>query len=114
MAAGQRIFKFSDGSLQGRECGAESLINGVAAAGPVGGDWIETVERAEDSGMEFYGSSAKGNEPLNRKSAKDGNKRNDHGDGPGWDDYFHAAILWFLPVAIPMIPVFMQKPNQLF
>ena len=66
MAAGQRIFKFSDGSLQRREGGAQSLVNGVAAVGPEGGDRIETVERAEDSGTEFDGGGAERALPFTR------------------------------------------------
>ncbi len=58
MAAGQRILKFSDGSLQSRKSDAESLVNSAAAAGPEDRDRIETAERAEDSGTELDGSGA--------------------------------------------------------
>lgn len=66
MAARQRIFKFSDGSLQSWEGGAESLVNGVAAAGPEVWDRIETAERAEESGTELDGSRAERALPFTR------------------------------------------------
>ena len=72
---------------------------------------VDSIQSFENIGSELYGSGAEGNEPLNRKSTKDANKHNNHGDDPGWDDYFHAAILGLLSFLIPMAPVFMRKPN---
>ena len=68
MEAGQRLLKFGDGSLQSREGGAESLVNGVAAAGPEGRYRIETAERAEDSGTELDGGGAERALPFARDS----------------------------------------------
>lgn len=118
MAAGERIFKFSDGSLQSRESHAENLVNGAAAAGPVGRDRVETAEYSKNSGTKFYGGGAEGNEPLNRKRAKDGDKggQNDKYTSRDVEQKSYEIIahvfLGFLLVAIPMIPVFMQKHND--
>ena len=55
---------------------------------------------------------AERDKPLDSKTAKDDNKRNNSGDGPSWDDYVHAILVGLLAL-VPMIPVLMnmKKPN---
>ena len=108
---GQALPEVGNYGLQFREDGMQFVVNGVPITWPVSRLWVQPLENAKDVGSERFGGSLKSDIPLQLEAAKDRNKGGDQDEsGSGWD-YLQAAILGVLLVCVPMIPVFMQKPN---
>ena len=64
-----------------------------------------------DSGAESSGGFTAAKITLNLESTKDADKRGDQDDSGTVGDYLQAALLGLLLAAIPMVPIFMRKPN---